>query len=385
VNIDAIVTHIPAWEGPRSTRVSGRDEDAVTLGVEVARALLDRFKPTVQRVVFVTNRPDIAGGDSGPVIMTALRLESDVAFEQRLGGAPAALEALADAGPGTIIVAADPGAPASAAAALIGPAPTAIDLRRHYGSLPAIVQRMGDSSPRDFGDPRLLRERGTAKAVERLVGALPFVVAGARSADSQLVTPTLGAASTLFALATVATQQSPFTIVAVENGQGVAVDLPAGLSAEVVVHGRAKTSGPVPQVAASAGEIPISLAAYGRAFPSKVGFGGQRCTCGVVAYPPRSVCFACAARLPDALEPLPLDGELYSVTTVHVPVPSMPTPYSLGVVALDGSDVRVLAHVTDVPGGVTRIGDRGRLVLRKVAERAGLPDYGYAFAPEEMI
>jgi uncharacterized protein len=53
-------------------------------------------------------------------------------------------------------------------------------------------------------------------------------------------------------------------------------------------------------------------------------------------------------------------------------------------VALDGSDVRVLAHVTDVPGGVTRIGDRGRLVLRKVAERAGIPDYGYAFAPEEM-
>jgi len=38
--------------------------------------------------------------------------------------------------------------------------------------------------------------------------------------------------------------------------------------------------------------------------------------------------------------------------------------------------------VTDVAAGTAGIGDRGRLVLRCLADRETGPDYGYAFQPE---
>jgi uncharacterized OB-fold protein len=57
------------------------------------------------------------------------------------------------------------------------------------------------------------------------------------------------------------------------------------------------------------------------------------------------------------------------------------TPYSLAVVEVDGTGVRLLAPVTDVPAGTAGIGDRGVLVLRCLAERETGPDYGYAFQP----
>jgi hypothetical protein len=44
--------------------------------------------------------------------------------------------------------------------------------------------------------------------------------------------------------------------------------------------------------------------------------------------------------------------------------------------------VRALVKVTGAPPGTTTIGDRGALVLRRVAVRAGIPDYGYALLPE---
>jgi hypothetical protein len=37
--------------------------------------------------------------------------------------------------------------------------------------------------------------------------------------------------------------------------------------------------------------------------------------------------------------------------------------------------------VTGVPAGETAIGQAGSVVLRKIADRAGVPDYGYAFQP----
>jgi hypothetical protein len=43
--------------------------------------------------------------------------------------------------------------------------------------------------------------------------------------------------------------------------------------------------------------------------------------------------------------------------------------------------VRLLAQVTGAPPGTVGIGDRGRMVLRRVAERSGIPDYGYSFSP----
>jgi uncharacterized OB-fold protein len=83
------------------------------------------------------------------------------------------------------------------------------------------------------------------------------------------------------------------------------------------------------------------------------------------------------------LEPLPRSGEVYSCVTIHVPVPGLPTPYSLAIVQLDGVETRALVKVTGVPAGRIAIGDTGILVLRRVAIRSGIPDYGYAFLPTE--
>jgi uncharacterized OB-fold protein len=81
------------------------------------------------------------------------------------------------------------------------------------------------------------------------------------------------------------------------------------------------------------------------------------------------------------LEPLPRTGTVYTHTTVRIPVPDLPGPYSLAVVQLDGSPVRVLLKVTGVPAGEATIGRAGSVVLRRIATRAGIPDYGYAFWP----
>ncbi len=84
---------------------------------------------------------------------------------------------------------------------------------------------------------------------------------------------------------------------------------------------------------------------------------------------------------PDDLRPLPRSGTVYTQTTVRIPVPDLPSPYTLAVVQLDDSPVRVLLKMTGVPAGTTTIGGRGTVVFRKVADRCGIPDYGYAFWP----
>jgi uncharacterized OB-fold protein len=78
---------------------------------------------------------------------------------------------------------------------------------------------------------------------------------------------------------------------------------------------------------------------------------------------------------------LPRTGTVYTHTTVRIPVPDLPGPYSLAVVQLEGSPVRVLLKVTGAPPGEAAIGQAGTVVLRRLATRAGIPDYGYAFWP----
>ena len=73
---------------------------------------------------------------------------------------------------------------------------------------------------------------------------------------------------------------------------------------------------------------------------------------------------------------------MYTEATVHIPMPGLRTPYSLVIGELDGVGVRALVKVTGAEAGTVQIGDRGRLALRRVAVRSGVPDYGYAFAPE---
>jgi uncharacterized OB-fold protein len=133
--------------------------------------------------------------------------------------------------------------------------------------------------------------------------------------------------------------------------------------------------------------IPISLPAYARAFEPKIRweaavFDERPGIDAAPQFPPR-------VRVDDSgvlsdhyrLEPLPRTGTVYTHTTIRIPVPDLPSPYSLAVVQLDDSPVRVLLKVTGVPAGEATIGQAGSVVLRRIATRAGIPDYGYAFWP----
>jgi uncharacterized OB-fold protein len=131
-------------------------------------------------------------------------------------------------------------------------------------------------------------------------------------------------------------------------------------------------------------DIPISLAAYERAFEAKVRWeAGRFADSDDLDFPPRYRVGVDGALTTDyELVPLPRTGTVYTETTVHMPVPGLKTPYSLVIVELDGVGVRALVKVTGVEPGSIGIGHRGRMALRRVAVRSGVPDYGYAFEPE---
>ena len=106
--------------------------------------------------------------------------------------------------------------------------------------------------------------------------------------------------------------------------------------------------------------------------------------CGTLALPPRHRCLGCGAEGDAGLAELPRDATVYTTTTIHTPVPGLATPYTIVIVELGDTGVRLLAQVTGAPPGNVGIGDRGEMVLRRVAERSGIPDYGYAFSPDRV-
>ena len=392
--IGAVGTYLPPW-GTERARSAGPDEDAVTLGVAAARAAIHRTGPdTVRRVVFVTRDLPLLEGGNGAALLAGIGLEARVPVVEQVGGAPAALDAVVDAGPGTLVVAADL-APAGAGAVLLGDptghaGPEVAPAGRVVRSMPVRV-RAADGIVRDYDDPRLQRERGLGVAVERLgLPAKPAVVAGlparqaaALCAGRAPILPTTGASATVFAIAALAEVGSPALVLAVEQGSATAVTV-AGVPA---VRRDERSPTPLPAVTANPGpEIAISLAAYERAFEPKLRWEAGRCdACGALAFPPRYRCLQCGSEAGWSLTPLPRRGEVYTVTTVHVPVPGLLTPYSLVIVELDGVDVRALVKVTGVPAGTAGIGNRGSLVLRRVAVRSGIPDYGYALLPDPPV
>ncbi len=140
---------------------------------------------------------------------------------------------------------------------------------------------------------------------------------------------------------------------------------------------------PLPEQSVTPGpEIKISLPAYERAFEPKLRLEAGRCPhCGTLALPPRHRCLGCGAEGDAELVELPRDAVVYTTTTIHTPVPGLATPYTIVIVDLGDTGVRLLAQVTGADPGSVAIGDQGAMVLRRVAERSGIPDYGYSFAP----
>jgi uncharacterized OB-fold protein len=192
--------------------------------------------------------------------------------------------------------------------------------------------------------------------------------------------PTTGASAPLFALADLTERRTVGLVLAFEQATMTAAELDVGST-------RVQRVEPDAQVPVSTGSPPgpdirISLAAYDRAFDAKVRLEAGRCPhCATLALPPRHRCLGCGAESDAELVALPRDATVYTTTTVHTPVPGLATPYTIVIVELGDTGVRLLARVTGVPAGAVGIGDGGAMVLRRVAVRSGVPDYGYAFAP----
>lgn len=381
-----IGTYLPPWGTDRG-RVIGFDEDALTLAVEAGRlAIPDGAKVT--KVVFVSRElPLLDGGNTAPLV-AALRLDQNVEVVEQVGGAPAVLSALASATPGTLVVGADAAASAGAAAAfVVGSSPVSLTARVQRG-LPQHVRHPNGKSYGDI-DPRLMREMGMATSFEAAnLSAKPLVVAGVGGKEGASwsmpgapALPTLGASSALFAIAALAEAGKSGLVAAFEQGALSAANV--DVSGSVVLRNERPVQPPAKRKVNPGENIKIALPAYSRAFESKVRWQAGKCTkCGTLALPPRHYCLGCETDSVWEYAPLPYTGSIYTTTTVHVGVPSLISPYTLAVVQCDGVDVRSLMPVTDVPPSTAKIGDRGRLVLRRMAVRTGVPDYGYAFSPD---
>ncbi|HEY1703876.1 MAG TPA: OB-fold domain-containing protein [Trebonia sp.] len=396
-HVAAIGTYLPCWGTP-ARRVVSSDEDAVTLAVAAGRAAIsaagDGTADWVRRVVLVSRDLPLLEGGNAAVLLAGLDLDPETEVTEQLGGAPAALDAVMAAPPWTLVITADE-RPAGAAAALT--ADEGLDVRqtgRVSRSLP-VRTRDAAGSVHDYGDPRLLRERGVLASLARLAEAgtgpdKPLAVAGVDAklaasicAGQPPALPTSGASSALFALAALAETRSAGALLAAEQATVAGAQVGSG---PVTVHRAEPTARPLPaSTMPDAKEIPVSLAAYERAFEPKVRFEAARYAGDdELEFPPRyRVGQDGSLRTDYTLVPLPRAGTVYTGVTVRLPVPGLPAPYSLVIVELDDVGLRALARVTGAEAGTVSIGDRGRMVLRRVAVRSGVPDYGYAFYPEE--
>ena len=379
--LQAICIYRPCWVDASGQRVLGHDEDETTAAIVALRGL----PATPRRVVFVSQAPEFIEGDTAVVAAAGID-DTTVAVERRLGGPDAVLDAIISAHAGTAVVAVHADAPAAAAAALIGDAGAAlIDAGAVARSLPLRMRAIGDAEASVYDDPRLMRERGWRPATEALGGDMPTVIVGvpknyARSVRAQ-GEDVQGPAAAIIGLASVIESRASGRLIAVNGASARAVDMTDVTGCTVIEIAR----DPVPigkTTVDHSVEIPISLAAYERAFDAKLSLAASVCRCGAVEFPPRPWCSECGQPSGDARRALPRQGAIYSAVTVRIAVPGMRSPYSIAIVDLDGVDLRVMAPITDVPAGSAAIGDRGSLVLRRMALRRGVPDYGYAFQPE---
>ncbi|ABK65529.1 Zn-ribbon domain-containing OB-fold protein [Mycobacterium avium] len=395
----SIGTYLPPWVvGER--RVKGPDEDALTMAVAAGRAADPAA--TAARVVLVSRDFPLLEGGNGAVLLAALSLPADTPVVEVLGGAPAVLDQLVGAPPGTLIVGADDNDLAvGAAAALTGDnGVTVTTAARQTRSLP-LTARGGDGTRHIYADPRLQREVGVRSTLTRLgLSGTPRVAAVAGVPPAQIgsdfdtsravADASTSAAAGIRLLAEAVEAGADGLLLAVEQSSISAAQLAFGTKPRISRDEFPPRDLPKTRIADGVG-IPISMPAYARAFEPKIRweaavFDQSPGIDSAPQFPPRlRVNNAGQLATEYRLEALPRTGTVYTHTTVRIPVPDLPSPYSLAVVQLDDSPVRVLLKVTGVPAGEATIGQEGIVVLRKIAIRAGIPDYGYAFWPGRTV
>ncbi|TPG36438.1 Zn-ribbon domain-containing OB-fold protein [Mycolicibacterium hodleri] len=392
----SIGTYLPPWT-VRDRRVKGPDEDALTMAVAAGRAADP--EATARRVVLVSRDFPLLEGGNGAVLLAALSLPADVAVSEVLGGAPAVLDQILGAAEGTLVLAADDSATiAAAGAVLIGAAGATLGpVARQTRSLPTTV-RGEDGTRHIYGDPRLQREIGVKSTVAKLgltssqtvvavVGVKAKELGGDVVTKGAIEDPVSSASGVIRVLASLVEGGGQRgLLLAIEQSSVTAAEVTLSAAPAVTRHEVPARELPKFRTADGNG-IPISLPAYARAFEPKLRweaavFEERPGIDTAPQFPPRARVDDDGGLVTDyRLEPLPRTGTVYTQTTIQIPVPDLPSPYSIAVVQLDGSPVRVLLKVTGVPAGEAAIGQAGSVVLRKIADRAGVPDYGYAFYP----
>jgi uncharacterized OB-fold protein len=394
--IQSVGTYLPPWR-LQDRRVPGPDEDTLTMAVAAGRAADP--SASAHRVVMVSRDFPLLEGGNGAVLLAGLSLPADVQVTEVLGGAPAVLDQLVAGGAGTLVIAADDCEHAAgAAAALLGDGGAAITpVARRNGSLPTLA-RGQDGGRHTYADPRLQREVGVKSTLARLNlpdSPVVAVVAGAKAKELGLGFDIVAAqedwstsaAAVIRLIAAAIESRSDGLILAIEQSMVTVAQLTNTVTAPEVSRDETLV-GELPKTRTAEGTgIPISLAAYARAFEPKLRweaaiFDERPGIDSAPVFPPRvRVDSAGALATEYRLEPLPRTGTIYTQTTIRIPVPDLPSPYSLAVVQLDDSPVRVLLKVTGAVAGGSSIGQSGSVVLRRIATRAGIPDYGYAFWP----
>jgi uncharacterized OB-fold protein len=396
----SIGTYLPPWT-VRDRRVKGPDEDALTMAVAAGRAADP--DATAHRVVLVSRDFPLLEGGNGAVLLAALSLPADTPVTEVLGGAPAVLDQIGNAGDGTLVIAADDNdVAAEAAAVLTGDGGATVNpVARQTRSLP-LTARGADGARHAYVDPRLQREVGVRSTLTRLgVTGIPAVAAAAGVPLGQLGpdfdtsnavgSPTASAAAIILLLADAIEAGTQGLLLAVEQASISAADLVFGDTTPRISRDEFPAQELAKSRIANGVGIPISMPAYARAFEPKIRweaavFEESPGIDSAPQFPPRlRVNNAGQLATEYRLEPLPRTGTVYTHTTVRIPVPDLPSPYSLAVVQLDDSPVRVLLKVTGVPAGEATIGQPGSVVLRRIATRTGIPDYGYAFWPGRTL
>jgi uncharacterized OB-fold protein len=396
----SIGTYLPPWT-VRDRRVKGPDEDALTMAVAAGRAADP--DATARRVVLVSRDFPLLEGGNGAVLLAALSLPADTPVAEVLGGAPAVLDQIGGAGDGTLVIAADDNDLAVGAGAVLtgdGGA-TLTPGARQTRSLP-LTARGEDGARHAYVDPRLQREVGVRSTLTRLgltgtpalaaVAGVPLAqIASDFDTSRAIGDPTVSAAAIIRLLADAIDAGTQGLLLAIEQSSISAAELASGDATPRIARDEFPARElPKSRIADGVG-IPISMPAYARAFEPKLRweaaiFEESPGIDTAPQFPPR-LRVDNAGRLATEyrLESLPRTGTVYTHTTVRIPVPDLPSPYSLAVVALDESPVRVLLKITGVPAGEATIGQPGSVVLRRVAIRAGIPDYGYAFWPGRTL
>lgn len=381
----------PVWE-ERGQRVTGPDEDLITLAVAAGRSSVTASDEPLERVILVCAEPEYLDGVPLPVLLRGLGLAPEVPAELRVGGAPAVLDAVCSAASGTLVIGVTTGLGASAGAIRVGDdGPALYDRQSVANSLPMRVRNISHPRTQVYADGRVERELGWKPTIDALaVGHDKPIVVGIDAKDARRLGGRIvdgipaGAAGPVFALGLMIEQLDGGRIVALDSAVGSAATLSTVGEATITRDIRPPVPAEArPRILGAELTIPFSMPSYERAVVEKVTLTAMRCPqCGTEAYPRRERCITCG-RMGDG-EPfaLPRSGEIYSTVTVFAPVPGVPTPRALAIVSLPPTTVRVLAVVTDAKPSVARIGGRGELVLRLVAVREGVPDYGYAFRPE---